>query len=661
MKWFLNLATRMKLVWGFGAMLSLLFVVLCVAYSGISTIRNSQSALFKENFLEVRELAEFRVDQNRTRAQLLEMMMIKEREKQRNLERDIRSQASRVDASMKRIGEALKGHPEELKKLDEMLILIKVYRKTREEQIQLIYNGKNEEAIRLALGEQEENHERIRVLAQEIEEASLKEAGDMVVQTERKTQELSLLFISVAVCAVLLGAGVTVFLNDSIAKPLDRITAAARKIAKGELNNDLVDEVREDEVGSLQKSFSLMNHYLKDIAEISQQIAEGNLEVRVEPKGEADVLGNAYAEMLAYLQRMAEVSEQISRGDLSVSVAPLSEKDMLGNAYAAMLRYLREMATLSGKIAGGDLTVTIEPISAKDMLGNAYAEMVRNLRQVSLEIRDGVNILASATAEIQVAMTQVASSMTETASSVAETTATVEEVKQTVQLSVEKSKGVSESAQKATVIARQGNEAVKETLLNINNVRVLMKSVVESIVRLSEQTQTIGEIIATVNDLAQQSNLLAVNAAIEASKAGEQGRGFTVVAQEIKSLAEQSKQATEQIKSILDDIQKATRVSVLAAEQVSGAVEGGVKQADESGESIRHLADGIAESAQTAIQISASSQQQLAGMEQVAQAMESIKQAARQNLSGTKQAENAAQNLNELGQKLKRIVDVYRV
>jgi len=104
---------------------------------------------------------------------------------------------------------------------------------------------------------------------------------------------------------------------------------------------------------------------------------------------------------------------------------------------------------------------------------------------------------------------------------------------------------------------------------------------------LSEQIQAIGEIITVVTDLAQQSNLLAVNAAIEASKAGEHGKGFAVVAQEIKSLADQSKQATEQVRKILGDIQKATGKSVLAAEQVSKAVEGGVKQTAESGESIR--------------------------------------------------------------------------
>ena len=130
-----------------------------------------------------------------------------------------------------------------------------------------------------------------------------------------------------------------------------------------------------------------------------------------------------------------------------------------------------------------------------------------------------------------------------------------------------------------------------------------MESVGESIVRLSEQTLAIGEIITAVSDLAQQSNLLAVNAAIEASKAGEHGKGFAVVAQEIKSLADQSKQATEQVRAILSDTQKATSASVMAAEQVSKAVEVGVRQAAESGESIRKLAGSIAESAQAALKL----------------------------------------------------------
>jgi len=127
-----------------------------------------------------------------------------------------------------------------------------------------------------------------------------------------------------------------------------------------------------------------------------------------------------------------------------------------------------------------------------------------------------------------------------------------------------------------------------------------MESIAESIVRLSEQSQAIGEIIATVNDLAEQSNLLAVNAAIEATKVGEQGKGFVVVAQEIKSLATQSKEATAQVRTLLGDIQKATSAAVLATEQGNKAVEAGVKQTAEAGDSIRLLADSVNEAAQAA-------------------------------------------------------------
>ena len=164
-----------------------------------------------------------------------------------------------------------------------------------------------------------------------------------------------------------------------------------------------------------------------------------------------------------------------------------------------------------------------------------------------------------------------------------------------------------------------------------------------------------------MNDLAEQSNILAINAAIEAARAGEQGKGFAVVAQEVKNLAEQSKQATAQVRSILGDIQKATSGAVLAAEQGSKAVEAGVAQSMEAGEAIRTLSQSIAEAAQAATQIAASSQQQQVGMDQVALAMENIKQASVQNVAGTKQAETAAHSLNELGQKLKQLVQVYRL
>ncbi len=310
--------------------------------------------------------------------------------------------------------------------------------------------------------------------------------------------------------------------------------------------------------------------------------------------------------------------------------------------------------------AARDVTVQKQ---AEEALRKAHAELelrvqerTADLERLVQQVREGIKVLGTGTGEILAATNQVASSSTETAASVGQTTVTVEEVKQTAQVASQKATHVLESAQKLGQVSQTGMKSVEETIEGMRRIREQMESIGESIVRLSEQSQAIGEIVATVNDLSDQSNLLAVNAAIEAAKAGEQGKGFGVVAQEIKSLAEQSKQATAQVRTILGDIQKATGTAVLATEQGAKAVEAGVQQSAQAGESIRLLADSVAEAAQAATQIAASSQQQLVGMDQVALAMENIKQTSQQNVAGTRQAETAAQSLHELGQKLSAMI-----
>lgn len=230
-------------------------------------------------------------------------------------------------------------------------------------------------------------------------------------------------------------------------------------------------------------------------------------------------------------------------------------------------------------------------------------------RTVTGWLREGVSSLGSAAAEILATTTQVAASAAETATAISQTTATAQEVRETAQAAGEKAKAVADGARQTTQASGDGRAAVEAAIAGMRQVEDKVSSVAESIVRLSEHSQAVGEIIATVNDLAEQSNLLAVNAAIEAAKAGDQGKGFAVVAQEIRSLAEQSKQATAQVRARLGDIQKATGAAVMAAEQGAKAVERGVKQSEQAGESIAVLAQSVENAMQAAIQIAASSQQ----------------------------------------------------
>ncbi len=364
------------------------------------------------------------------------------------------------------------------------------------------------------------------------------------------------------------------------------------------------------------------------------------------------------------LKNLTSIAERITAGDLSSDV-PLNDRSdevgVLTRAFERMTRSLRTMAGAAGQIAAGDLRASLQPQSPNDMLGNAFVRMTDNLRRQIGGILEGTAVLGTAASEIVASTAQFAASASESAAAVSETTTTVEEIRQTTELASQKARAVADSAQKAVQISRNGRKSTEDVAAGMGRIRLQMDAIAECMMRLSEQSQTIGQIIATVEDLAAQSNLLAVNAAIEAAKAAEHGKGFGVVAQEVKSLAEQSRQATDRVRTILGDIQKATTAAVMATEQGGKAVDAGGKQTEAAGESIEGLAASVTEAAQAATQIAASSQQQLVGMDQVAGAMENIKQASTQNVASAKQLETAARNLSDLGQRLKQLVESYAI
>jgi methyl-accepting chemotaxis protein len=325
---------------------------------------------------------------------------------------------------------------------------------------------------------------------------------------------------------------------------------------------------------------------------------------------------------------------------------------------------IQDISRAASLIAAGDLTVNLPVERRGDEIGVlmvTFGRMVEDLRTQIRGLVEGANVLSAAATDIVASTSQLAASASESAAVVNETTATVGEVRQTAQLASQKAKQVSESAQKAAHSSESGRKSTEDVAAGMNRIRQQMEAIAASMMKLSEQSQAIGQIMASVEDLAAQSNLLAVNAAIEAAKAGEHGRGFGVVAQEVRRLAEQSRQATNQVRTILGDIQKATTTAVMATEEGGKAVEAGTRQTEVAGGSIQALTASVSEVAQAATQIAASSQQQMVGVDQVATAMQSITRATTQNFAGAKQMEAAARNLNDLGQRLKHLVERYQV
>ena len=448
-----------------------------------------------------------------------------------------------------------------------------------------------------------------------------------------------------------------------------------------------VDEIEKtlhelDRNNRYQNEFKLLNGYKVSYNETRKKIRDAldrkdREQARILTLHEArKKFGKIHALVAEMRKKENARSEDVLQSDVSEANRVLTTlvilglvAFVLGLVLILLLNYtvarpLGDMAAVAATVSKGDLTRNLKESGRNDEVGvliQSFREMVGSLRSSTSEIATSINQLGSAASEILTATTQVASGTAETAAAISQTTSTVEEVRQAAQLSSQKADDVSASAKDVAAVSKDGKRAVDQAAEGMQRIRREMESIAETIVFLSEQSQSIGGIIATVTDLADQSNLLAVNAAIEAAKAGDQGKGFAVVAQEIKDLAEQSKQATNQVRTILNDIQKATSAAVMATEQGSKAVEDGVEQSNRAGQVIQALSNGTVEAAKAATQISVSSRQQLVGMDQVGEAMENINQASAETAASMKQVETAAQDINRLGQNLKQLADRYQV
>ncbi len=329
----------------------------------------------------------------------------------------------------------------------------------------------------------------------------------------------------------------------------------------------------------------------------------------------------------------------------------------------SIIKPLNEGVRMMQILSQGDLSVRLK-MNRLDEIGiltRSMDEFADILQKITAQTREAASGTTAATAEILAAVSQHTASANEQSAAINETTATVDEVRAAAEQTAQKANDVAHESQGAVVVSENGRQSVEAIMEGMTEIREKVQAIAQDILALSEQTQQIGEITATVNDIADQSNLLALNATIEAAKAGEQGKGFAVVAAEVRNLADQSKQATARVRSILGDIQRATNAAVLATEQGTKGVESGMTLAQQAGGVINQLAETIREAAQAAQQIAASAHQQNIGMEQISQAMKDINQATVQFVAGARQSQTAAENLNVMAQGLQKTVEFYRV
>jgi len=474
---------------------------------------------------------------------------------------------------------------------------------------------------------------------------------------------VTLFVISVTAVGAFFAVVIGLYISSRISGNVSKLNKAAQEFANGKLNQQ-VDINTRDEIGALAQSFNrmatdirtmvnaerdrkaILEQTVTDYLSFVERVTSGDLAARLDldGRGEDSEIDQELNQLAFNLNEMA--------GNLDGMV--YREKE----AREILERTVTEYRNFIQRVSDGDLTAQLELSDQGDteddlyQLGVNLNAMVINLREMANQVREAATSVSSAATQIQASTTQQTASATEQDAAVTQTVATVEEVRATVMQTSERAQAVADASQQSVEVSRNGQQSVTDTVTGMDLIRERVSSIAENILLLSERTQQIGEIIETVNALAEQSKLLALNASIEAARAGEEGKGFAVVAMEVRQLAEQSREATGRVRNILNEIQQATNTAVMVTEEGSKGAESGMSMAQNAGEAIRELAATIEEAAQAAIQIAASTHQQANGMDQLAAAMTQIKQATAQTAASARQTEQSVHDLSDMAQQL---------
>lgn len=320
----------------------------------------------------------------------------------------------------------------------------------------------------------------------------------------------------------------------------------------------------------------------------------------------------------------------------------------------------------SGRVASGDLTRRLELNGGLDQemmqrLGQDLNKMTDNLSSVTKDIMGACSSMVSTLDEVRHAVDAQSSGASEQASSINQITASITEIEKSAAQTMNKARDLGGVAEKTRQSGQMGLESIENSVMGMKSVKDKVQMIAQTILDLSRQTQQVGEITAVVNNLAQQSKMLALNASIEAAKAGDAGKGFAVVAAEVKNLAEQSEQSTSQVQKILEDIKIATEKAVMVTEEGTKGVENGLQMIEKTGDVIRDLNEVIREASIASQQIEAAVRQESAGIEQITAGMNEINTVTASFVDSVAQTTEAMDGLSGVARKLKSSVEIYKV
>ncbi len=474
--------------------------------------------------------------------------------------------------------------------------------------MELAKQGKKEEAIRLYEAQYIPAREKLegyiagvidgmRQYAQQVD-ASIAASGDAARRAIFRGWIVQALILFVSL-------NIGLFMSRSIARQLKTLLVAARGLAHGDVEQQIKLESR-DEIGQVAEAFRSMIAYQKEMAAVAEQVAHGDLTHDVVLKGERDALGHAFARMLENLRHLI--------GALSGNIQTVGETSA----------HLDTLAAHAGQ-AAGNIAHSIEEVShAASQSAQTSQQIAQGSEQQALsatQAADAMGRLHQSVQEVQAGGRQQRQAIQQADEEIRRATESVETVAQSA-------REMASDARHASTVAESGGEAVQHAISSMGRIQQQVQDSSEKVRALGQKGHEVGAIVETIEQIAEQTNLLALNAAIEAARAGEHGKGFAVVADEVRKLAERSAVATREIAALIHSVRAGVDEAVQTMETSHREVAEGAARSEEAGQALEQILQAAQSVAVRVDSVNAIAEQMQASVKAMLSSVESVQQVA---------------------------------